>query len=848
MNRADPSAEQPGAEYFSNLPFRPDRFQTDAVAAFGEGASVVVTAPTGAGKTLVAEAAVNLVQKRGLRSFYTTPIKALSNQKFSDFRDEYGADQVGLLTGDNVINGGAPIVVMTTEVLRNMIYADSSALEGLGVVILDEVHYLQDRQRGSVWEEVIIHLPHEVPIIALSATVANAAEFTDWIASRRGDTRLIIEEHRPVPLTSQYMLKDRNREGAIELFPVFDRRGVKPNPDVLRLMKKNRGRHRRFSAPRRLEVIRELARHELIPLIYFIFSRKGCDQGADLVAEGGLGLTTSDERSEIRAVAEARTAHLTPDDLTVLGYARWLANLEKGVAAHHAGLVPAFKETAEELFRSGLVKVVFATETLALGINMPARSVVLERLSKFTGEGHDLLRPGDYTQLTGRAGRRGIDDAGTAVVLYDYQVPFDRVAAIAAAGSHPLASSFQPTYNMAVNLVANYDRKTAEKLLRASFSQFRAERRSAQLAARADVLRSQIAELRQSVESSYGDIWEVAAGGQADTRSLLRDFAQSTEPGDIFEFSPDPEDRWILLARGYGANPRLVFVDSRGTVRRISADEIPAAVSRLGGLALPDPVKSRETRYQRHAARLLRAFEPGDAVPTPALETEVSPILSDPDLKRKLADIKRLRRLEKDLGKLDRRKSKVESGLVAAFEMRLSLLEDRGYTSGWSLTPQGERLRFLYNELDLVLAECVDAGLLSDLDPAEVAAVASMFTYEPRSADVLGDWPSARVAERGTAIWELSDEVAETEEKRRIEPVRTPDPGFSAVAFDWTEGASLEDLFGDDEVAAGDFVRNMRQLLDLLRQLRDTYPDLADSIRRAIKQIDRGVVAAGGQR
>lgn len=834
--------------FFAALPFSPDRFQRDAVEAFAKGSSVIVTAPTGAGKTLVAEAAIDLVIKRGQRSFYTTPIKALSNQKFADFRAAYGDDSVGLLTGDNVINGDAAIVVMTTEVLRNMIYADSRALDGLGVVILDEVHYLQDRQRGSVWEEVIIHLPTEVPIVALSATVANAAEFTDWVATRRGDTKLIVEEHRPVPLASEYMIKDRYREGAIEMFPVFDRRGSRPNSDVVRLLKKGRGRRRRFSTPRRLEVVRELSRRRLTPLIYFIFSRAGVDQGASLVAQGGLGLTSAEERAEIRSRAEERTGHLSPHDLAVLGYGNWLANLEEGVAPHHAGLVPAFKETVEELFQVGLVKVVFATETLALGINMPARAVVLERLSKFTGEGHDLLRPGDYTQLTGRAGRRGIDDAGTAVVLYDFQVPFDRVATIAAAGSHPLASSFQPTYNMTVNLVANYDRDRAEELLRASFAQFRAERRSLQLEARADKLATEIAALRDVAQSDFGDIWEFAAGtGAADTKAVLRDFAQSSEPGDVYRLSADPDDNWVMLARGYGANPRLVLVSKSSEVRKVSSDSLSSAVARVGTIALPDPIRSRETRYQRHASRLLRDFEPtGDPV-TPGLAAATNPVAADPQLGVKLDAVKRVKRMERDLAKVERRSKAAASGLVAAFERRLRLLEDRGYSKGWSLTPRGERLRFVYNELDLLLAEAVESGLLSDLEPAELAAVASMFTYEARRSDTVGDWPTAAVAERGEAVYDLSDELAAAEEQRRISVGRPPDAGFSEVAFNWTEGALLEDLFDDDEVGAGDFVRNMRQLLDLLRQLRDAYPDLAASARTAIKQIDRGVVAAGGQ-
>ena len=783
-----------------------------------------------------------------MRSFYTTPIKALSNQKFSDFRAEYGEDAVGLLTGDNVINGDAPIVVMTTEVLRNMIYADSTAIDGLGVVVLDEVHYLQDRQRGSVWEEVIIHLPSDIPIVALSATVANAAEFTDWVAARRGETKLIVEEHRPVPLSSEYMIKDRHREGVIEMLPVFEGRGVRPNSDVVRLMKKNRGRHRRFAAPRRLEVVRYLARRDLTPLIYFVFSRAGVDQGAELVAQGGLGLTDADERVEIREIAEARTAHLSPEDLGVLGYGSWMANLEQGVAPHHAGLVPAFKETVEELFQRGLVKVVFATETLALGINMPARVVVLERLSKFTGETHELLRPGDYTQLTGRAGRRGIDDAGTAVVLFDHQVPFDRVASIAAAGSHPLKSSFQPTYNMAVNLVANYDRGQAEELLRASFAQFRAERRTLELRGRAEVIAEEIAALRRVAESEYGDIWEFAAGsGVADTRSILRDFVQATEPGDVFRLTADDEDRWVLLARGYGANPKLVLVDRAGEVRKLSADSLSSAVARIGAISLPDPIRSRETRYQRHAARILREYEPSGDISAPSVAAGADPIAADPQLPKKLDVVKRVRRMEKDLAKLQRRAKGQRSGLMAAFEQRLSMLGEHGYVDGWSLTLRGERLRFVYNELDLLLAECVEEGLLTGLDGPSLAAIATMFTYEARLADNIGDWPTAEVTERGEAVFDLADQLADTEAKLGIDRARFPDAGFAAVAFDWAEGASLENLFEDDEARAGDFVRNMRQLLDLLRQLRDAYPELADPGRQAIKLIDRGVVAAGGQ-
>ncbi|MGH8911323.1 MAG: DEAD/DEAH box helicase, partial [Acidimicrobiia bacterium] len=459
--------------FFDALSFTPDPFQREAAQSIASGRSVVVAAPTGAGKTLVAEVAVHLALAKGRRAFYTTPIKALSNQKFNELTAAYGPDRVGLLTGDNVINGDGDVVVMTTEVLRNMIYADASTLERVEVVILDEVHYLQDRFRGAVWEEVIIHAPLHVQMVALSATIANADEFSDWIAARRGHTDLVLTTERPVPLEADYMIKDRHSHD-INLLSTFVRRDgrSRPNPRIERMLGLERGRAPRYTAPRRTEVILDLAERDMLPAIYFIFSRAGCDAAALAVVEHGIRLTDADERAEIRRIAEERTDHLSDADLAVLGYDRWITGLEMGVAAHHAGMVPAFKETVEDLFAAGMLGAVFATETLALGINMPARTVVLESLSKFDGESHEMLQPGDYTQLTGRAGRRGIDDIGYGVVLHSRYVPFANVIEIAAAGSHALRSSFRPTYNMAANLVANYDEKRAIELLQASFAQF----------------------------------------------------------------------------------------------------------------------------------------------------------------------------------------------------------------------------------------------------------------------------------------------------------------------------------------------------------------------------------------
>ncbi len=846
--------DQPSAlaeEFFAAQAFRPDDFQRRAVAAFEAGNSVVVTAPTGAGKTLVAEAAVHLTLAASQRAFYTTPIKALSNQKLADFRTVYGAEGVGLLTGDNVINADAPLIVMTTEVLRNMIYSESEALDDLGLVVLDEVHYLQDRYRGSVWEEIIIHLPAGLPLVNLSATVANATEFTDWIEARRGSTRLIVEAHRPVPLTSMYLVKDRHREHRIALFPLFDANGKRANPQLVKLLRRGRGRYRRFVAPRRLETAETLHREDLLPAIYFIFSRKGCDQAAALVAASGLKLTSPDERAEIRRRVAEATTHLSEADLGVLGFGSWAAQLEQGVAAHHAGMVPAFKEAVEDLFAAGLIKLVFATETLALGINMPARAVVLERLSKFTGETHETLQPGDYTQLTGRAGRRGIDSSGTAVVLHDTRLAVERVAAIASEGSHPLHSSFQPSYNMAVNLIANYERPRAEELLGASFAQFRLEHRRDEIERRIAERRADLETFRARAECERGDIWdflETEGGKASDHLAAMRDFVQRTRSGDVLQLGADPENRWAIMARGWGGSPRLLVISTRGEVKRLAPEDLPPTLAIVGTVELPEPVRTRDRAYRRAVVDRLKAWRPspGEEPLRFSDGAEAGPVATCPELAEHLNWARRAERVEREVRRLERRGGRRKTPLVEQFRAVRKLLERWKYVRGWELTYRGERLRFIYNELDLLLAEAIHRHLFSGLEPPDLAALASMFTYQPRAADPEGEWPSAVTAEAGGRVFEIRRELNREELDLGLPETRIPEAGFAERAYAWTLGLDLEDIFAE-EAAAGDFVRNCRQLLDLLRQLRDGFPELRGPASEAIRSIDRGIVAAGGR-
>lgn len=824
--------------FLASQPFTPDAFQIASLESIANGRSVVVTAPTGAGKTLVADGAIALVSATGERAFYTTPIKALSNQKFNDLIAVHGPENVGLLTGDRVINGDAPIVVMTTEVLRNMIYEGSHALEHLGVVVLDEVHYLADRHRGSVWEEVIIHLDRSIPLVCLSATIANAEEFTSWILARRGPTDLIVETERPVPLTPMYMWNDRHDGSSTHFAPIFARNG-RPNTQVSRILAKGRGRRQRFGTPRRVEVASALAEEGLLPAIMFIFSRKGCDAAAGQLARANLGFTNREERALIRGIAERHTAHLGAEDLVVLGYDSWLTNLEQGVGAHHAGLVPAFKETVEELFLEGLLKVVAATETLALGINMPARTVVLESLSKFTGETHELLQPSDFTQLTGRAGRRGIDTTGTAVVLHSSYVPFDRVAGIAAAGSNPLRSSFAPTYNMTVNLIARYDAAAAHELLRASFANFSDQERTRQLEQNLEDRRSDLATFRNAAECEKGDVWELledSAPGDKHVPNL-----GMLHPGTVLEFS---RQRWVLLGRSWGGqDPRLRLTDEHGVPTRMKASAVPKGSVVLGRISLPTPVRASDPVFCREVASLLGGFVPSDDAEMLYQGERGSAIETCPDLDTHLQWAERARRTERDLRRLERRlERRTTHDVVKDFDRLHTALDSLGYTNGWAVTEEGESLRRLYNELDLPLAECLSDTTLTGHSPAEFAALVSVFTYQTRGGDA-PQQPTAEFAHRPLqAINGHWERIAELEEEAGLTPTREPDLGLVDTLHGWATGLDLDEIFNEEDLRAGDFVRSCRQVLDLLRQIRDGFPAHRSVAARAIEAVDRGIV------
>ncbi|WP_205849933.1 DEAD/DEAH box helicase [Nakamurella flava] len=884
-------------QFADSRPFRLDDFQTQACRALEDGRSALVCAPTGAGKTIVGEFAVHRALATDGKCFYTTPIKALSNQKYTDLVAEYGPERVGLLTGDTSINAHAPVVVMTTEVLRNMLYAESSALRGLTAVVLDEIHYLADKFRGAVWEEVILHLPDSVQLVGLSATVSNAEEFGAWLTEVRGEVTVVVDEVRPVPLWQHMLVGKRmfdlfTTSSAAELAsaaaagsgPVA---AVRIDPSLARAVSdaqsmadrfgtagydragKDGGRGRagrprsggfggpRWRPPARVDVIEKLDANGLLPAITFIFSRAGCDAAVAQCVRSGLRLTTEAERAEIRAVVDRRTVDLAEGDLGVLGYWDWRDALERGLAAHHAGLLPVFKETVEELFVAGLVKAVFATETLALGINMPARTVVLEKLVKYNGEGHVDLTPGEFTQLTGRAGRRGIDVEGHAVVVWAPGMDPRQVAGLASRRTYPLRSSFRPSYNMAVNLVDRLGRAQARTLLEQSFAQYQADQSvvglARQVARNTDAIRAH----EKSMQCDQGDIVEylelagqlsraekeLARAGASRRRRETENDLGALKRGDI-----------IAVPTGRRAGLAVVLdpgVNTDGTVRplvvtagrwagRLSDADFRGPVPALGTLRLGKFTDHRSPKVRRDLASALASS--GTVVPgrSPrrggdhdAGEAEFAvlrravkahPVHGCADRENHLQWARRWQRLTAENAALTAKVDSARGSLGQELDRILTLLTDRGYLRGDRLTETGRMLSRIWSESDLVVAECLRRGAWTGLDPAQLAAVVSTLVYESRRETGPQRMPSGPAAAAVTETTRIWAEVTAQERELRLRVTRDLDLGFGAAVSTWVRGGSLAEALSvaastGTELTAGDFVRWCRQVVDLLDQI-----------------------------
>ncbi|MCX4750198.1 DEAD/DEAH box helicase [Kitasatospora sp. NBC_01287] len=899
-----------------------DDFQLEACRTLEAGEGVLVAAPTGSGKTIVGEFAVHLALAAGRKCFYTTPIKALSNQKYADLVKRYGAAKVGLLTGDNSVNGDAPVVVMTTEVLRNMLYANSRTLDGLGYVVMDEVHYLADRFRGAVWEEVIIHLPESVTLVSLSATVSNAEEFGDWLDTVRGGVKVIVSEHRPVPLWQHVMAGNR----MYDLFsdPDVDGRpkgnqknpAKAVNPELVRLARSEADRNPRFAGrgrgrsmangrpgrvwtPGRAEVIDRLDAEGLLPAITFIFSRAGCEAAVQQVLTSGVRLNGEQERLQVRAIVEERCAAIPDEDLHVLGYFEWLDALERGVAAHHAGMLPRFKEVVEELFLKGLVKAVFATETLALGINMPARSVVMEKLVKWNGEMHADITPGEYTQLTGRAGRRGIDIEGHAVVLWQRGIDPEALAGLAGTRTYPLRSSFKPSYNMAVNLVGQFGRHRSRELLETSFAQFQADRSVVGISKQVQRNEEGLEGYREAMTCHLGDFQEymglrrelkdreneLAREGAGQRRSAAVEAIEALKPGDVIHV---PTGKFAGLALvldpglppvsrsprsvrhpDYQDGPRPVVLTAERQVKRLAMIDFPYPVAAIERLKIPKSFNPRSPQSRRDLASTLRtkaghleperyrkgraaaADDPGIA----RLRTELRqhPCHGCDDRENHARWAERYQRLHRDTEVLERKMRSRTHTISRTFDRVAGLLTDLGYLVGDTVTDDGKRLGRLYGELDLLASECIREGVWQDLAAAELAACASALVYEARQAD---DAATPRVPEgkakdalgRMVRIWGHLDALEEQHRISTAEGVgqREPDLGFAWAAYRWALGHGLDSVLRDADMPAGDFVRWTKQLIDVLGQIQDAAGEDAELRRTARKAVDalrRGIIA-----
>ena len=866
-----------------SLKFELDPFQVDGCTAIQDGNGVLVAAPTSAGKTIVGQFAAYLALSQQTRCFYTTPIKALSTQKFNEFVEIFGEDYVGLLTGDNSINGDAPIVVMTTEVLRNMLYEGQRNLVDLSHVVMDEVHYLADRSRGAVWEEVIIHLPEHVRVVALSATVSNAEEFGDWLCTVRGHTQIVVEETRPTPLHQSVMVGN----ALYELFN--DSCKTQVNPELMRFARNERTMPRtrgsRFHSkytPSRVSVIEKLQEHNLLPSITFIFSRAACDDAVQQCLAAGLSLTTHEEQLEVRSVIDQRFSEVSVDELRALNFRSWAEALERGVASHHAGLLPVFKEVVEELFQRGLIKAVFATETLALGINMPARSVVLEKLTKWNGSIHTPITPGEYTQLTGRAGRRGIDFEGHAITVWHTDLEPQSLAGLASARTYPLKSSFRPSYNMAVNLIGKFGTVKARELLESSFAQFQADRAVVGIATELRRTQQASADYLDSATCHLGDIQEymnlrqqlsdLEKGTKRDEVRQRRfsntNFLNSLQRGDVFVMSSGRREGvpHVVLNEAQDANdPRPRVMSLNKQIKRVGVFDLDDGPRVLGAVSLPPNFDSRSVKSRNWLADELmkhaRSGKPNDpkemSEGRALIEVErlrkalrAHPCHGCSDREEHVRWFDRNRDTQRSIRKLEERVEQRTSSIAREFDRVCAVLADLDYLTIedglHAVTTRGEVLRGIYSDRDLVVAHCIEQGIWQGLPPEQLASAVSALVFDARRDDDTPiQLPEGQLGDVLLDMEQIWGELKDVEAQNRIDYLAELDFGFIWPTLKWARGQDLARVLRNQTLAAGDFVRWIKQVIDLLKQISVVSQDdeLASTAKQCATSLERGIVA-----
>ncbi len=753
--------------------FELDDFQKEAMEHICSQKSVVVCAPTGAGKTVIAQIGIQKALELGKRLFYTTPLKALSNQKYRDFCEKYGEDNVGLLTGDISINRSAQIVVMTTEVFRNMLYGTNLGkieenLKNVEFVVLDEVHYMNDEQRGTVWEESIIYCPSNIKIIALSATVANARDLTDWINTVHSDTYLVNTDFRPVPLRHYYYGEDNPSE-IISLFEP----GGSLNKKIKPLKVKNRfqGKKRGKISPMRLVDV--LNQKDMLPAIYFTFSRKKCDMYMEDCSI--LNLLSKEEELEIR-----KTIDEYVKDNPFLSNHKNVAYLYKGVASHHAGLLPALKVLTEKLFQKGLIKVVFATETLAAGINMPARTTVISSISKRTDNGHRKLTASEFLQMSGRAGRRGMDKVGHVVIVGNqFEDPVDAYE-IASSSAEPLESRFTPSYSMVLNLLQRFTLEEARELILKSFGYFSSTTR----------LKPFMDEQRAIEEKLYS----------IDNFNCPYHLKSS----DMVEFNK-LKNQYVQY-------------------RKITNTLLKQAKNR-GGKNAPEVIEySKKTKDFYHQME--------------AIKCNYCKIY-----KKHIRELELRERFQKKLDKISRAIEFEKDMYWNRFLKLKEILTQYGYLENDYPTQKGILAACFRAENELYLAELLFNGIFDGLDLSELAAtVCAITTEEDRIFTRPRLKLSKNVKDAIFKARDVLKKIHNTQKDKGIDIFMNWNPKFSAYLEFWINGGEWNDMFVDEEFSEGDVVRAFKRTIDVLRQfctIDGIPPEIAKNASLAIDCINR---------
>jgi ATP-dependent RNA helicase HelY len=809
MRASDARNEHQLDEFEAGLPFKLDTFQREAIEKLDRGrGGVLVSAPTSSGKTIVAEYAIFRALKEGVKVLYTTPLKALSNQKYHDFVREYGESRVGLVTGENTINDEAPVVVMTTEILRNLIYEDPKRLDLVRYVVLDEVHYIDDFPRGSVWEEIVIQAPPAIKLVGLSATIGNYREIADWMAENRGGMETVFHDVRPVELKMWLSINNRflplfKEDGGIDQRTWS--KGAQEEEASYRV-----GGYRGLPSNDLLHVIEQLRGLEMLPAIYFIFSRRGCREALQRCSYHELDLTTAAEKEAIDRVAAERLQALTNHDEEALFRRMVDARLlRRGLAEHHAGLLPYHKEMVEELFQRGLIKVVFATETLSLGINMPARGVVVSSFTKFDGVNFSNLTTGELTQLMGRAGRRGIDVIGHGVILKESDVEVGTIYEVAMGPTLVVESKFLPSYNMALNLLRVYTPEEAEALMQRSFGQFQKRLAAAQTSERLVNVREQLADERR--------MWD-------DRDVSMEDVAQY--------FKLEERRRSIRielkrLRRERGASPR-------------------------GGRGVPKGGRrGRPTHAMGSGNRMMQR-----------LEIEAKGLL---ERQRKLKVVRspRFGELLQKYGEIRNLQKEMDSGQRAVVGQmdeyprklrRLArILTETGFLSADKPTDKGLFAARIYGENTLLVAEAAWLGWFEGLTPEELCAVMVMLAAEDRErggrdrqARGPRRYPTPAIAQTARLIRSLYFRFADMESDLDEPNLRAPSHDYIDFAYRWSTGEPLDQIPLPANVDIGDAIKAMKALYSLVRQLefalRQAKSPLLDTVSRAVVQMERDVI------